>query len=246
MRSQRALPFALILAAQFVAPTARAANLKEFLAQVDTAGRFAAPVQADFRVQVKEDTGQRHYTGVIVQQDADVYVELGEPRMRILIRGGNEMVHFAFGDGVESVRAGTVYDPIGSTTLVADDFRRFRAGALRMPQITSETTRTVLVSGAPAETSPFVLLAYLLDREKLVTTRRQYYERTVNNLVRMRRDTDFVRVGSVWCPKRSEIEDYRTNAVTTIERQWATDPKVPPDLFDPATFATRSLRSLPQ
>jgi hypothetical protein len=123
---------------------------------------------------------------------------------------------------------------------VPSDFIPFRASVLRTPQITSETRREVLVTGAPAAASPYVLLVYLLDRELKVPTRIQYYERTINNLVRLRRDSDFVKVAGTSRPGRSEIEDYRSGGVTTITYRWSAGASIPPDLFDPSTLAARS------
>jgi len=235
---------AMVALTAFAAPGATpATDLGAFLAEVEDAGRPEAPVRADLHVRVKEAEGERQYEGVAVYRGANVYVDLGKPAVRLLIRAGDkgdETVDQAYGDGTGSPVRGTAYDPIRGTTLIVDDFRPFRARTLRMPQITSETKRTLLVSGAPAEVSPYVLLVYLLDRETHLPTRVQYYERIASNLVRMRHDTDLVRIDGTWRPRRTEIEDYKTGAVTEIERRWTATPEVPPDLFDPAMLATRS------
>ena len=235
-------------AALMLPGSARAVDLGAFLAEVEDAGRFQTPARADLRIHVKEKGSERHYDGVVAHRGADAYIELREPAIRVLIHTGDdgaETVHQTLGKGTDHAARVGAYDMMGTTTLIADDFRSFRAGALRTPQIVSETKQTLLVSGAPADASPYVLLVYLLDREKHLPTRVQYYERTLNNLVRMRRDTDVVRVASMWRPGRTEIEDYRTGTVTTIERSWTVEPELPPDLFDPTTLGTRSLLGPP-
>jgi len=249
MRTQIFLAAVMAAGAAFLAPGAtEAIDLGAFLAEIEDAGRPQTVARADLRVHVKQAGEEREYRGVVVHRGADVYLELQEPAARVLVcadDGGAERVHQVLGDGAKDpVRSGA-QDVIGTTTLLAEDFRPFRASSLRTPQIISETKRTLLVSGAPAEASPYVLLVYLLDREKRLPTRVQYYERTLNNLVRMRRETDPVRVGGTWRPGRTEIEDYRTGAVTVLEREWVAEPNLPGDLFDPKALATRSLLRSP-
>lgn len=245
MRTLMVTMAAMIAAASLVLPEpTEAVDLRAFLAEVEEAGRFPTSARAELRVHVKERGDERHYDGVVAYSGHDLYLELRQPASRVVIHTGKdsiERVHQISGNDPELPVSGTAYDVVGATTLIVDDFRSFRAGVFKTPQITSETKRTLLVSGAPADASPYVLLVYLLDREKHVPTRVQYYERTLSNLVRMRRDTESVRVSDQWLPGRTEIEDYRTGTVTTIERRWTVGTELPPDLFDPTTLPARSL-----
>jgi hypothetical protein len=204
-------------------PAARASSLDVFLAEVEDAQRAASTVRGDFRARHSDrDSGERTFEGVVVHRGGDTYVEIREPRIRVFSRSGEG------GQGA----GGPPYQPLTGTPLILDDFRNFRTGALVMPQITAETPKTFLVSGAPAEPSPFVLIVYLLDRATLRQVRTQYYERTVNNLVRMRTDEALERVDGTWRPGRSEISTYATGASTTIEFTWKVDPTLPAALFD--------------
>jgi hypothetical protein len=218
----------------------QAADLGTFLAEVERACRFDAPAGADVRIRVKEQGGsKRSYEGTVVAAGDNLYLELREPSLRVLARGTDSQVLLTTSGSGGGPRQVSGDDPIGSTTLVPNDFRPFRAAVQRNPQITSETKREMLVTGAPAGASPYVLLVYLLDRERRVPTRVQYYQGTINNLVRIRRDTELVQVAGKWRPGRSEIEDYRSGAVATIAFRWTAAPPVPPDLFNPATLGTR-------
>lgn len=241
MATRTLLLVIIIVSAVLRTEHAEAGPLETSLANVERAQRFTVPVRADVSVQQKDGDAAKRYDGVAVHRDADVYLEIREPAVRVLIRGEENAVYLLAGaPGAAPTRVGA-HAPIDGTPLIPDDVRPFRAGALRIPQIADETSKTMLVSAAPAEESPYVLVVYLFDREKTLPTRVQYYERTVNNLVRMRRESGFVRVGEAWRPTRTEIEDYRTNGTTTIERTWTASPDIPQNLFDPAALGTHAL-----
>jgi hypothetical protein len=67
----------------------------------------------------------------------------------------------------------------------------------------------------------------------------------INNMVRMRRDGELVRIGTVWRPRRLEVEDYRVGATTTVELEWQPSPTLPAGLFDGPAGAIPSLRKQP-
>ncbi len=244
MATRTMLLVTIIVSAMLQTADAHAGPLETFLAEVEKARRFAVPARADVRVQHKEGDVAKRYDGVVVHRDADVYLEIREPAVRVLMRGEENAVYLLAGGGAAPARVGG-HAPIAGTPLIPDDVRPFRTSVLRIPQIADETTKTMLVSGAPAEESPYVLVVYLFDREKMVPTRVQYYERTVNNLVRMRRESEFVRVAETWQPTRTEIEHYQTSGMTTIERTWTASPEIPHDLFDPAALGTHALLQAP-
>ncbi len=232
----------LLLGTLLGAPHTTAGDLSTFLAEVEAAGQPPVPARADFRVHVQiKGGGERRYDGAVAYTGANVYVEIGDPVVRARMRGEATEVLIGAAEGAEWKR-GTAYDALADTSLIGDDFRPFRTATLKTPQIASDTKQTLLVSGAPAEASPWVLIVHLFDREKLRAVRTQYYERTINNMVRMRRDADLVRIGGIWRPRRLEIEDYRVGATTTVELDWQPAPTLPAGLFEGAAGAAPTLR----
>ena len=227
----------LLVAAVLRPPHAAAGPLDLFLADIEKTQASATPARADVKVQRKEGETETQYEAVVVHRGPDVYLEVREPAVRVLIQGGTTVHQLIDG---RTTRIG-VQAPIEGTPFIADDVRVFQAGGLQLPQITDETNRTMLVSGAPSEDSPYVLIVYLLDREKKLVTRAQYYERVINNLVRMRKELQLVQVGNVWRPGRTEIEEYATGVSTVIESTWTANPDIPDGLFDPAKLGTVSL-----
>jgi hypothetical protein len=224
---------------------AEAGDLAAFLTEVEEAGRAPTAARANFRVHVRRPgTSARNYEGAVAYTGADAYVEIGEPVVRVRMRGEATEV-LVTGTGNEAWKPATAYDALGDGSLIVDDFRPFRAATLRTPQIVSDAKQTILVSGAPAQASPWVLVVHLFDRDKLRPIRTQYYERTINNMVRMRRDGELVRVAGVWRPRRMEIEDYRAGTSTTVELDWQPSPTLPAGLFDGAAGTLPSLRKQP-
>jgi outer membrane lipoprotein-sorting protein len=229
---------AFLLIAAVLRPThAVAGPLDVFLADIEKTQAAATPARADVKAQRKEGETETRYEAVVVHRGPDVYLEVREPAMRVLIQGGTTVHQLANGNTTQI----GVQAPIDGTPFIADDVRAFRASVLQLPQITDETNKTMLVSGAPSEESPYVLIVYLLDREKKLATRVQYYERAINNLVRMRKELDLVQVGDVWRPGRTEIEEYANGVSTVIESTWTANPAIPDGLFDPAKLGAVSL-----
>ncbi len=228
---------AVVLALLVTVPAlghAQGGALAAFLQAVEEDARAAGPARADLVIRVQgPEAPERRFTGAAVYRDGAVYAEVASPRTRLVIPATDGVPRFAPATPGTDVRVGSAYDRIGETPLCADDFRPFRLATLRTPQIVSETKATLLVSAAPTETTTFVVIAMLFDRDKRAVLRRQYYERTIGNLTRMRRDTDLVRIAGAWRPGRSEIEEYGTRTITTIEWRWTADPAIPAGLFDP-------------
>lgn len=216
-----------------------AGPLDVFLADIEKAQATAPPARADLSAERKEGETVTRYEAVAIHQGPDVYLEIRDPQVRVLVQG--ERVYQVLGaDGGKPSTIGP-HAPIDGTPFIADDVRPFRAAVLQLPQITDETSKMMLVSGAPTEESPYVLIVYLFDRQKKLASRAQYYERVINNMVRMRRESELSQVGGVWRPGRTEIEDYTVGAVTTIETKWTANPEIPDGLFDPAKLGTLSL-----
>ena len=224
--------------------------LATFLTEVEEAARSAPGARADLQIRVTtldapeatapaggqepdhESDHESDQEGVVISRSGTTYVELRSPPVRVVIPADDTPIRTLPAAAGAAAGSTSADDPLGDTPLIVDDFRSFRTASLRMPQVTSETKHTLLVSAAPATQSPWVLLAIMFDREKLLARRVQYYERTISNLVRVREASDFVRIGGVWHPGHLTITDYRTRAVADVTLRWTADAAVPPGLFD--------------
>jgi hypothetical protein len=88
---------------------------------------------------------------------------------------------------------------------------------------------------------PYVLFVIAFDKATLVPLVAKYYKDAMSNLVRVRKDSDHVMVGSRPRPRKMEITDYTENRTTTFDLQWRVLEETPRELVDPATFAEAAI-----
>src|SRR5262249_23294946 len=110
----------------------------------------------------------------------------------------------------------------------------FAAARLRMPQISDESPAGVVVTAAPSRRSRHVLLVFTIDPERNVPTKTQFYRDTINNMVALRRDGDFVTVAERPRARATTIEDLVDNATTHWSFSWREAPELSANAFPPA------------
>jgi hypothetical protein len=167
-------------------------------------------------------------------KDARWYIQIREPAVRALVLGSDRKVMQQIGSKTETVPIGAPIDGLG---ISYEDLSRFIADDFKTQQITDESADTVLVGMHPAVESAYVYRAYLIDKEKKVPTRTQYYAKTLNNLIKLRLDTDYVLIGKKWWPGTIEIQNYPENVTVKLPLRWSQNTTIPPELLAPASFA---------
>ena len=118
--------------------------------------------------------------------------------------------------------------------LAVEDIVPFDASRLRMPQISDESPAGVVVTAAPSRRSNHVLLVFTIDPERNLVTKTQFYRDTINNMVALRRDADFVTVGERPRARATTIEDVVDNATTHWSFAWREAPELSANTFTPA------------
>lgn len=197
-----------------------AASLADLLAGVAANARFASPARADLRLAT--GTGETRQAILLGRGDA-VYVEVRDG-VRALLRP----------EGVTMAGGGGADRPVAGSDLLLEDLIPFTAATLRFPQISDEGPDGVVVSGAPARASAYTLLVLTVDADRRTVTKTQYYAGTVSNLVKVRRDGGWVRVGGAWRPGETAIEAMHGGSRTTLTLRWREAPDAPARLFEPA------------
>jgi hypothetical protein len=167
-------------------------------------------------------------------KEARWYLQIRDPAMRALVLGNERKVMQQVGSKTETVPIGA---PIGALGLSYEDLSRFIADDFKTQQITDEGTDTVLVGMHPAVESAYVYRAYLIDKEKQVPSRTQFYAKTLNNLVKLRLDSDHVLIGKKWWPTTIEIQNYPESATLKLHLRWSQNATIPPELLAPASVA---------
>jgi hypothetical protein len=232
MRSRRTLALAVIAAVGVHAGEGRAESLAELLAAVATNARFEPPARADGRVECTPACAPAAV--VLVGRGDDLYLE-GTGGLRALVRPGQILVR----NGERTTEA-PIGRPLGDSPLLLEDLRVFVAGALKVPQISDEGPERVVVTGAPASASAYALLVHTIDREHDAIVKTQYYRDSISNLVKIRRDSGFTRVGSRWRPGEIQVDSLRDGRRATVRLAWREAPDTPPSLFEPRGLDTPS------
>ena len=83
---------------------------------------------------------------------------------------------------------------------------------------------------------PYILFVITFDKAKLVPLATKYYKDQMNNLVRMRNDSDHVMVGSRPRPRKIEITDFGENRTTRLALRWRILDSVPAGVTSEAGF----------
>lgn len=223
----------IALCAAFALP-AQANDLAAFLERTEKMAAYPHPVRADIRL-VHGDFAD----------DAVVIIDPSAKRQFLALKssGWRALMPLDWSAGkAADTTTGTKVATFGSdqplprTDLRAMDFFPFWEGDYDKAFIsdTNRLEKTVTLYARPG--LPYVLFVITFDKEKLVPLAMKFYKDTVNNLVRLRRDTDIVMVGARPRPRHIEIQDFAENSTTTLDLTWRTLDSVPAGLTDDAAF----------
>jgi hypothetical protein len=196
------------------------------------------PLRADVTIEVEGRQGETSTQAIALfapGKDARWYFQLREPALRALVLGSERKVIQRSGGGAtETVPIGSPIDALG---IAYEDLSRFKMSDFKTWQIVDEGADHVLVGMYPIVDSAYVYRAYSFDKEKTVPTKIQFYAKTLNNLVKLRLDSDHVRVGTKWLPTAIQIQNYADGMTTRLHVHWTPNAKFPAGLLAPASFS---------
>jgi len=229
-------PFGLLLIA--AAAQAVTADLDGFLRSIEQAAQPPTPVRADGKLVVttpeKSDTNQI----VLIQRDAnDLFIELRQPPLRALITDGAKA--YVLPPGASAAKDWPANEPLGNSDFTREDLEPFALNRFQTPRIVDENPEQITVAFFPKQ-SQYSLVVFTFDREKKVAVKTMYYQETLSNLVKMRRDTDHVLVGRRWLPTTVTIEQFALRTQSALQLRWTQDPPLTPELFQPEFLARPS------
>lgn len=224
MRTSGALLLLLTaaLGATVATPSARGEDIRGKLRPVATNARAPQPLRADGQI-TREGAAP---VGVVLLQRGDRLYLQTSTGTRALIRPGRVVVRDAKGLTRAAPDA-----PLPGTDLLLGDLAPFTVGDLATPQVSDDGPAGLVVTGAPARPSPYVLLVETIDPEHEIVVRVKYYRDTITNMVKMRRDYDPVEVAGRWRPSRITVEAFRPPNTTTLTLTWREAPDTPPAVF---------------
>jgi hypothetical protein len=220
------------LGATVATPSARGEDVRNLLRPVAANARAPKALRADGQI-TRE--GAEPMSVVLLQQGDRVYLETSTG-IRALVRPGRAAIRDAKG-----LTRATPETPLPGTDFLLFDLAPFTAGEIANPQVSDAGPAGAVITGAPGRPSAYVLLVETLDPEHAIVVRAKYYQETVTNMVKMRRDFDPVQVGDRWRSSRITMEAFRPPNTTTLTLAWREAPETPPAVFTLAGLRAKSL-----
>jgi len=208
-------------------------NLQQFLHRAEEATAVPVPLRADGELTVTTPDGSRRTAvAMIIRPTADTYIELKDPPTKAVLLGDKDQAYVVEKDAAKAA------DMALSATFADSDFTRedlepFRLARYKDWRISDESSGEITVTLFP-KTSQYSLVVITFDREKAMPLKTLYYKDTLNNLVKMRRDGDYVLIGRKSVPTTSSMETFKLRTHSTFTLRWTQSPSFPPELFDPA------------
>jgi hypothetical protein len=195
-------------------------------------------MRADIAVALETHKGPRKTEAIAFfapGKEARWYIQLKEPAVAALVRGSERKVMVRT-DG--SIKTTSIGEPIADLGISYEDLSRFVVDDFKLWQIADDTGETVLAGGHPQVESSYVYRAYTFDEARTLPLKVKFYQKTLNNLVKLRTDADHVLVGKKWFPQTIEIQNFPESSKVKLSIKWAQAATVPPELLAPESFAS--------
>jgi hypothetical protein len=224
----------LVLFASVGTALANRSDLVAFLERTERMGDYQGPLRADIRV-LRADSSVDEAVLIVSPQHKRQFLAFKSTGWRALLPIG-------WGTGKAVEEAGgkaTAYgvdEPLGGTGLRAIEFFPFWQADYATAFISDSNRLEKTVTLYAPKSVPYVLFVITFDKAKLVPLAAKYYKNEMSNLVRMRKDSEHVMVGSRPRPQKIEINDYAENTKTILELSWKVLDSVPVEIMDEARF----------
>jgi len=236
---RKAWQLAIVAGAALVATSARAVDsesLKLLLLGAQDMNTPQTMLRADIAIALETYKGPRTTQAVAFfapGKEANWYFQLKEPALAALVRGSERKVMVRTGGSIKTSALG---EPIADLGISYEDLSRFVVDDFKLWQIADENNDVVLAGGHPQVESAYVYRAYTFDKSRTIPLKVQFYAKTLNNLVKLRTDSDHVLVGKKWFPGTIELQNFVENSKATLTIHWSQAASAPPELFAPESF----------
>lgn len=193
-------------------------------------------LRADVALEVETPQGTRTTDAIVLfapGKEARWYLQLREPALQALVLGAERKVMEHTGSVTQTIPMGAAIDALG---IAYEDMSRFIVDNFTTWQITDENAATILVGMHPTVESAYVYRAYTFNKEKTVPLKVQFYAKKLNNLVKLRIDSEHALVGKKWFPGTIAIQNFPEGSTTRLHVRWSQNASAPPELLAPASF----------
>jgi hypothetical protein len=231
MRTTALISALLLLAGGTV--RAEVENLDRFLRSVEQAAQVTTPLRGDGQFDVAGiDRTRRDQVVVMVLPPTNTYIELQQEGIKALLLNQAAQA-YRVTPGGHAAQKFPLDASFAGSDFTREDLMPFRLADYQQPRISDESASDITVTLFPT-TPQYSLVVITFDRDKKVPRKTLYYRETLNNLVKMRRDDDYVLVGRKWMATRISMETFKLRTHTTLSVRWTQETHVPPQLLDPA------------
>jgi len=215
------------------------ADLTAFLERAGKMATHTSTVRADMTVELPDGTKD---TAVLI-----IAPEAKHSFVAFRSTGWRALMPLDWGEGRAVKSTGGkptdygVDEPLAGTDLRAIEFFPFWDGDLSTAFISDSSRNEKTVTLYAPDEVPYILFVITFDKTTLVPLSTKYFRDQMSNLVRLRKDSDHVMVGSRPRPRKIVITDYTENQTTKIDLTWKTLDIVPTELMSEGTFDKASI-----
>ena len=229
------LALAAILLVSASAARANRADLAAFLERTERMSEFTSAARAD--IVLRTPDGKADQAVLIVDPTGKrQLLALRSSGWRALMPLDWQSGTVAKGSGAKP-EPFTADEPLAGTDLRAMEFFAFWKGDYATAFVSDNNRTEKVITLYASKQIPYILFVIAFDKATLVPLVSKYYRDAMSNLVRVRKDSDHVMVGSRPRPRKVEITDYTENRTTRFDLQWRNLTEVPRELMDPGTFS---------
>jgi hypothetical protein len=199
-------------------------------------------VRADIRLS-RDDAGRAYSDQAILIVDPKAgrqFFALRKSGFRSLLPLGWGAGKAIDGPQASPVTIGTD-DPLGGTDLRAMEMFPFWDFDHNTSFISDDTRLEKTVTMYAPEGNAYKLFVITFDKARMVPLGIKYYQVAMNNMVRLRRNSDFTMVGSRLRPRNIAIKDFTENTSTTLHLDWKLLEAVPSGIMDEGAFHKTTL-----
>jgi hypothetical protein len=238
-RAGKAWQLAIVAAVVLTAASVRAIDSDSLRLLLLGAQDMSTPqtmLRADIAIALDTYKGPRSTQAIaffMPGKDARWYIQLKDPDIAALVRGAERKVMQRNGG---TIQTSSISEPIADLGVSYEDLSRFIVDDFKLWQIADENNDTVLAGGHPQVESAYVYRAYTFDKARTIPVKVQFYAKTLNNLVKLRTDSDHQLVGKKWFPGTIEIQNFPESSKAKFSIKWSQAATAPPELFAPESF----------
>jgi hypothetical protein len=214
-------------------------DLDAFLERTARMAQHPTPARAD--ITIRTGTGETDEAVLIVDPAS------GKQFFAVKSTGYRALSPMDWTGGKAVAKAGAAAVPHGADEQFAEldvrpmEFFGFWADYYQTAFISDDNRLEKTVTVYARKEVPYILFVVTFDKEKLVPLLTKFYKDEMNNLVRIRKDSEHVMVGSRPRPQRIVITDYTDNEETTLSLRWKALDSAPAELFGEASFDSANI-----